>query len=50
MSLPDMEWLRIMIDLEDMEEYDTLRTNIRLRPHLTDMLRALQIKHLEQIN
>lgn len=50
LGLSDLQWLEIMLDLEDLHQYEALRLNLRYRAHLTDTKRALGLLHLAQEN
>jgi hypothetical protein len=50
LTISDKLWLEIMMDLEDLHEYESLRLNLKYRPHLKEEKRALWLSHLEQIN
>lgn len=50
LDLPDIEWLQIMLDLEDLHAYNILIYNLRFRVHLIKEKRALQLQHLRSLN
>jgi hypothetical protein len=50
LDLSDHEWLKTCLDLEDLEEYDILRLNLRYRIHLIVEKRALMLQHLRMEN
>lgn len=50
LSLSDIEWLNIMLDLEDIGAYDILIQNLRYRIHLIVEKRALMLQHLRSRN
>lgn len=50
LSLSDIEWLNVMLDLEDLEAYNILVHNLRYRAHLTTDKRALMLQHLRSEN
>lgn len=50
LTISDLQWLEIMLDLEDLHEYESLRLNLRYRQHLSKEKRALWLQHLAQVN
>ncbi len=50
LSISDIEWLQVMLDLEDLQAYTILKHNLRFRAHLIKEKRALRLQHLRSEN